>query len=286
MRYYCAWITGGLVAAVIIGCGPGKELPDDIPRVKEVEQPKKKIPTESDPVAKEIADRAIKAHTQGNSSLLAKGKTSKMAANGILKVPSESTGQFLDVPTSRTVVARWPNDLKLTLEYKANLTGTTTMILQGQFTWWGRGSTQNPNLSPQATEDIMRTDGLAQHWLPLLFPITEPKAVVFEPRKAVGTPPVDVIRVAIPARPVYQLSFDQTTGYLVRVEYTHSEMGMQFHKMWTFADHKPFDGLILPTKMEYTQTPTNGRGEVVQWWTVEKWEFPEKLDDDAFEPPK
>jgi len=290
MRHFSAWAAGALAAAIIIGCGPGKQLPDEVPKSNTTErtttEPKEKVPTVSDPAAKEIVDRAIKACTQNNPDLLAKGKLSKVTANGTVKLPAEASGQFVEVPTFRTVLARWPDELKFTLDYKAHRTGLMTMILRGQFTWWGIDRTQNPNPNPQAIEDLMRTDGLAQHWLPLLFPLVEPKAVLFEPQKGVGTPPADVVRFALPERPVYQLFFDAATGHLTRVEYTHTELQARVQKLWTFSDHKPFAGRILPTKLEYTYNPERGKKDTVEQWTVENWEFPESFDDSVFQPPK
>lgn len=287
MRYYSAWTAAGLLAAIALGCGPGKELPEDITHSRGTEQtPKKKIPTESDPVAREIVDRAIKAHTQNNPGALAKAKISKMTANGFVKLPSEGSGHFVDVPTFQTVMASWPDRLKFTQEYREHRSGTMTMILRGPFTWCGMGRTQNPNSNPQETENMMRKHGLGQYWLPLVFPLADSQSVVFEPRKGLGTPPADVVRFALPDRPVYQLSFDPATGYLTRIEYTSNDFDIHEHRFWVLTEHKPFDGLILPTKMELTLTRANIRGEIVERWAVDKWEFPEKLDDGAFEPPK
>src|SRR5262245_3595802 len=93
MRHFRAWAAGALAAAVVIGCGPGKQLPDEVPKSNTTErttaEPKEKIPTVSDPAAKEIVDRAIKAFTQNNPDLLAKGKLSKVTANGTVKLPAE-----------------------------------------------------------------------------------------------------------------------------------------------------------------------------------------------------
>ena len=125
MRYYSAWAAGGLVAAVIIGCVPGKELPDDIPRPKGDDQaPKKKIPTESDPVAKEIVDRGIKAYTQNNPSMLGKGKISRVTANGTMQL-SPTPGEFVPIAKQRTIVTQWPDHVKLTYADKGGTPGTT-----------------------------------------------------------------------------------------------------------------------------------------------------------------
>jgi hypothetical protein len=53
------------------------------------------------------------------------------------------------------------------------------------------------------------------------------------------------------------------------------------------ADHKEFAGLLLPTSMKMARTTERPRfRDLVEEWTVENWEFPEKLDDNAFDAPK
>ena len=163
------------------------------------------------------------------------------------------------------------------------------MILRSPFAWWGKNTTAEPIANFQSFEEVMRTDVLAQHWLPLLFPLAESKAVVFEPRKAngVGTPPADVICFYLPDRPIYRLHFSPSTGLLVHIEYTHSDVAGMALKEWMLSDHQSVEGLMLPMQMKSARTPQQSTTRsVVEEWTVEKWEFPEKLDDNAFEPPK
>src|SRR5688572_21113873 len=92
MRYHRAWAAGLLIAAVVFGCGPAKELPDETPestdRGQDSAAAPEAVPTKSDPAAVEIVDRAIKAHTQNNPSLLAKGKVSRVMASGDVKLPA------------------------------------------------------------------------------------------------------------------------------------------------------------------------------------------------------
>jgi hypothetical protein len=289
MRHYSLWAVAVLVAAVVIGCGPGKHLPDDIPDPKGPEQtePQIKVPAVSDPAAKEIVERAIKAHTQGNPSLLAKGKLSRSTANGTIKLAVGPQQEVAPVPTQRAFVARWPDEIKYTLAYKTRPFGTVTLILRGRLTWELLNDQPRANVNPEKAEQLMRTDGLAQHWLPLLFPLVEPKAVVFEPRKGVGDPPVDTVRFAYPDRPPYALAFDPKSGYLTRVDYHLTDLTGLVFTEWMFAEHKPFGGVMLPTKLTSARTTDRPRvREVVQEWTVESWEFPEKIDDKEFEPPR
>ena len=54
----------------------------------------------------EIVDRAIKAHTQNNPSLLAKGKISRVTANGTMKLPVTEGRGHPACPAHRTFLAR------------------------------------------------------------------------------------------------------------------------------------------------------------------------------------
>ena len=47
------------------------------------------------------------------------------------------------------------------------------------------------------------------------------------------------------------------------------------------SDDKTSGGFVLPTKLEFMQD-----GKEIEQWTIETWEFPDKIDDKAFEEPK
>ena len=285
-----AWSALALASAVLIGCGPGKELPDEVPKSKGGEQgstePKEQIPKESDPAAKEIVERAIKAHTQNNRGLLETGKISKSTATGTIKLPVE--GRFANPQTARQFLAVWPDRINVAYEHKTELNYTTRLVLRfPQLVWLGRDTKQEAIPNPELLKDIMLRDTLAQHWLPLMFPLTQPRAVVFAPRKGVGTPPMDSVRLFYPDRPLYNLSFDTATGLLARVDYMQYDQNQPILTEWMFADFKPSAGMMLPMKI--TSARTTERPKVrddVEEWAVERWEFPEKIDDSAFDPPK
>jgi hypothetical protein len=294
MRHLRIIFTGLLAGAVLIGCGPGKELPDEVPRFKNKEtsgnkstEPGLKVPTVSDPDARELVERVVKLCTQNEPIRLAKGRLSKSIANGYMKLPLDGAKNLVSIPTERVLVGRWPDELKVTYKHKEGIVGVNTLLLRSGLTGFFVNNEPRSNLNPRAMEEIIRTDALARHWLPLLFPLQDPDAVVFDLRKGVGTPPMDVVRFTMPERPIYQLSFDPATGYLMGVEYTHREFDTTFFKSWSFKGHSTFDGLILPTRLEYIQSPDRARTrEVVEDWTVSTWEFPSKLDDSEFDPPK
>lgn len=287
MRYLGTCAGGLLVAAVVIGCGPGKELPDEIPRStgpsRNAAETKEKIPTTSDPAAVEVVERAIKSHTQNNPSLLAKAKISKITAKGSIKLGGNN------LVSSRLLLAKWPDEMKVTYNSLPPATDSVTLILHGGFTWSGKNGVPIANLSPQKVEEDMRADGLGSHWLILLFPLTERNTIVYDLRKGVGvgTPPADVVRVSIPGRPVYRLQFAPDTGLLVQIDYSYTDLLGLALTEWMLSDYKPYNGWLLPSQMKMARTTEHPKfRDVVQEWKVESWEFPEKLDEGAFDPPK
>jgi hypothetical protein len=293
MRHLRAWAAGVLIAAIVICCGPAKELPDDIPRSTENGRgdgdDRESVPEKSDPAALEIVERAFKAHSQGNRSQLAKGKISKVTANGTIKLAVSEGGSLVPVPSRRTFLASWPDKLKLTHEFRQHIAGTMTLILRGAFSWQGVNAVQNPNLNPQQTAESMLTDGFGLQWLVLLFPLGEENVIIYDARKGVGagTPPADTVRVSIPGRPTYQLHFAPSSGFLTQIDYHQTDVTGPVLTEWMLADQKEFAGLLLPTSMKMARTKERPRfRDLVEEWTVETWEFPEKLDDNAFDAPK
>jgi len=293
MRNLLAWAVGLFAASILIGCGPAKELPDEIPKSTETgsatTESREKSPEVSDPAAVEIIEHAVKAHTQNNLSLLTKGKISRMVASGTVKLPFGPGGERIHVPAQRTFLARWPDEIKFTLEFKPPNSGTRTLILRGPFTWTGMNGVQDPNLNPEKIKNDMRADAFGLHWLVLLFPISEQKTVVFDPRKGsgVGKPAADVVKVAIPGLPIYRLHVAPDTGFITQIDYHYTDMLGPTLTEWMISDPKEFGGLLLPTHLKMARTTERPKfRDLVEEWSVEKWEFPEKLDDNAFDAPK
>jgi hypothetical protein len=288
MRYHRAWAVGLLVAAVVFGCGPAKELPDETPvstdRGHDPGSGPESVPAKSDPAAVEIVDRAVKAHTQNNPGLLAKGKVSRMTAGGNVKLPAGM------VPTRRGFAARWPDHVKWSYDFNPPGPGNLTLILRGAFTWWGENGVQNANLNPQKIREDLLADGYGLHWLVLLFPLKESDTVVYGLHKGAGegTPPADVVRVSIPGRPTYRLHVAPSTGFLTKIEYHYTDLlGVPALTEWVLSDHKSYDGFLLPGQMRMIRTTERPKHrDEVQDWTVDRWEFPEKLDEADFNPPK
>jgi hypothetical protein len=132
-------------------------------------------------------------------------------------------------------------------------------------------------------ERYFATDVMGQNWMPLLLPATDPKAVVFDLQAVtLERRALNVLKVSLDDFPLYQLTFDAKTDALERVDYTASMDGTPRRTTMVFADHKPGpDGLVLPHTVECRHN-----NNVVEKWTVEKWEFPPAIGDEQFSPPK
>ena len=288
MRHLRTGAAGAIAAAILIGCGPGKELPDERARTTGTERGpadhKEMVPTQSDPAAVAIVERAIKSHTQNNPALLEKGKISRVTAKGTIKLGGERP-----TSSSRMLVAHWPDQIKMTYDSAPPAAGSLTFIMRGETTWWGQNGKQGATLNPQTVVENMRTAGLGEHWLVLLFPLVERNSVVYGLRKGagVGTPPADVLRLSRPDRPIYRLEFAPGTGLLQQIDYEYTDViGPALHE-WMLSDYKNYSGLLLPSQLKMARTTEHPKfRDVVEEWTVEKWEFPDKLDEGAFDPPK
>jgi hypothetical protein len=272
-----------VAAAVIVGCGPAKELPEDVPVHKGTDTGERAavVPAASEPEAKAYVEKAVKAFTGGKPGLVAKGRVSRLAVKGMMLYPVEN--QKVPVEAARTIAAVWPD----------RIAGTNELQIQGvkaTIRAWlhrprltilnGEQEAQPPNRAE--AERNFAADFTGQHWMPLLVPLTDPTAVVFDLHKqALPQQSVQTLKLSLGAFPIYQLTFDANTDALLRVEYAVSEQGATRRRQWSGAEHKPGpEGLVLPQKTECRHDNVT-----VEEWAVEKWEFPPAIDDGEFAPP-
>jgi hypothetical protein len=220
---------------------------------------------------------------------LTRGKISRLTADGTIKLPIGPESQITLLSARRTFLAQWPDKIKYTLAFNPPHSGTQTLILRSPFTWTGLNGVQDPNLNPRKVEEDMRADGCGLHWLVLLFPLKEEGTILFGARKGlgVGTPPADVVRVSLPGRPVYRLHVSPNSGLIVQIDYYRTDLLGPVFTEWMLAEHKQFGGWLLPTELKMARTTERPKfRDVVEEWKVDQWEFPEKLDDHAFDAPK
>jgi hypothetical protein len=271
-----------VVAAVIVGCGPAKELPDEIPKGPEHTEKPGAVPTTSEPAAKAYLDKAVKAYTGGKPELVAKGAVNRLKLAGTLRDPGGN--QAAAVPATRTIAAAWPDRFADTDERQTQ--GRTVVVSayhhRPRLTVFENGIEGQPS-NPVELELNLAADECGQHWMALLLPLTDPKAIVFDlHQQTLPQQTVQTLKLSLGKFPVYQLQFDAKTDALVRVEYTITEQGVIRRRHWSMTEHKlgP-EGLLLPGKME-----CRWDNVVVEEWKVEKWEFPATIDDKDFAPPK
>jgi hypothetical protein len=282
MRHLSAWAVGAVAAAVAIGCGPGKELPDPVSRSTGSSpaggDTKEQVPATADPAAKAVTDRALKAITQNSIDQLVKPKSSRVVQRGGIQLPNNPvlTG------ATRRIEAGWPDRARVAYEFKDAVAPTITLGMRGPLAWKTRGPTREMVANPTEVAQTLRTDVLAQHWMLLGLPLAEPGAVVFAPQtETVANRAATTVKFVLPDLPVFHVTFDDQSGLPVRIEYTTTESGQRLRKVLTVTEHKPSGGLLLPSELEFVQN-----GVLAEKWTVETWEFPDKLDDTLFDAPK
>jgi hypothetical protein len=273
IAFWLALVAGAALAA---GCGPGKELPEDIPNRTEPQDTEPQVPKESEPAAKEYVAKVVRALTGGKPELVARAKVSRAAFKGRVQLPSD-TGPVM-LAATRKFAAVWPDRASVAVEL-------TFEKRTGQvFTWLHR-----PKLAvrqdgtdfpvPQEAERVTACDVTAQYWLALGVPLADPSAVVYG-FKAPPDAPTSV-RLVLPALPPLVAYFDSTNDRLLRVEYTTTEQGRARRKEWALTATRPdARGAHLPHKFEFRQD-----GVLVEEWTVETWEFPDSIPNAEFAPP-
>jgi hypothetical protein len=284
----------GSVAVIVTlwgtaGCQPPearKELPTkiEVERQRPPSQEEAEVPASTPAAVRGYLEQAIAAMTQNQPALLDRARRSRVRAKGTMLLPDDN-GQLVRQNAERDMAAHWPDRIRLHYQAQPPLSLQLTFLYVKGKLWLTRNQ-----ITQAATEAAMideaPTDTLAQHWLPLLFVLQEPGVVAFDLRPAQGQPPRDRLRVKIPDRPIYHLSFDAQSRLLRQVEYRYQPLGTgrPITREWTFDQHQPFEGLLLPTRMIYAERLDSPPvREVKMDWTVERWEFPPEFPPELFE---
>lgn len=277
MRTSGVWGTW-LVAAVTAGCGPVKELPDEVSRPEEptARVETDEIPERSEPAAREAAERTVRAITGGNPGRLARLRYAVLNYRGSVALP---TSPLPAAATLRWEIA-WPDRARVTYDIAAAV--RQTFYLRGNLGWRSEGTAagdERPGeLNPRDVGRIITTELIAQPGVMLGLTLADPNAVVFDARRQGDAAS---FRLKLSEAPVLTITCDATTNLPTRVEYQPREFGRPVHKLLVMSDHQPADGLLLPTKLEFSQNHRLG-----EEWKLDKWEFPEAIDDSRFGPPR
>jgi hypothetical protein len=274
------------MAGIILGCGPAKELPELSPTPRDSQtsatETNTPVPARSDPECQPIVERAIKSITGDRPEHLATGKLSRAIAKG--KIQFDTKPQMTG--TKRELTAVWPSEARCTYEFEDGTAKQTTGFRYPL--GWLVSAGPPPQIGPHEIARVMLIDVMAQHWLLLGTPLNHPGAVFFAPgKKKIGDKSSTTIKLAFPHDypdlPVYLIAFDDETGLPVRIEYSPIDIRLRKRvtKVTSASDHEVIQGLKLPRKLEMRQDEL-----LAEQWTIEKWEFPDKLDPSLFEAPK
>ena len=270
----------GVLTAVVIGCGPGKELPDQVPTTAAKREPPSDplgaVPGTSDPAAKAIIDRAVKAITQDKPERLEKVKVSSAAYKGGVLL---DTNSHVLTDATQTWEVVWPDRVLAVYTFKDGSPDGRKQTFQffRPRGWMFDRGIQSP-ISIIDMGQLLSTELYAQHGLRLGLTLTAPQAVFFGIQKSTE-PPGTSVKIGMPNTAVIQATFDDRTGLPVRVEYHPIEAALRVSKVIVMAEHKLQGELMVPTSLELIQG-----GRLGEKWTLEKLEFPEKIDDTKFFP--
>lgn len=285
MARIAAWMAFAVVAAAVVGCGPAKELPE-VPKGTDSGEKTEQIPTVSDPKAKEYVAKAVAAFTAGKPELVAKGKASRLVLKGTMLYPVDN--QQVQVVTTRTIAAVWPDRFYGLNEHtvQGNRSTVTAWLHRPNLTILSGTQAHDPDRRTEAERNLA-ADVTGQHWMALLAPLTDPKAVLFDfqstsvPSLQTGQPQeVRRMKLAYGDLPQFQLTFDAKTDLLFQVDYTVKQ-GVRRRVQWLAFKHDAGPhGLLLPSRTEVRHDAVT-----VEQWEADKWEFPDKIDDAEFSPP-
>jgi hypothetical protein len=223
--------------------------------------------------ATDVVDKAVRATANSDLRL-----------NRLQNVKRMEKGNFYplggDIAARRTVYLAPPDRIKFEADLTSGGQSQPLILSINGVRGWSliNGTVQNMNA---AEFDAVMDE--ADSWsLVTLLPLRKkgvtlkslPKATI-NGKAAVG---VNVIR---PNRPDAQLFFATDSGLLLKLKVKVREGGQEVGREWDLAEYREFDSIKLPTRIALTQ---NGRK--IEDWTVEKYSFPEKLDDKLFVKPK
>lgn len=279
-------VAAGVVAALVLGCGPGKELPDVTHEVKSPVKPAeatiKSIPKDS-PEARKVVERGVKAITQNHLELLEKAKVSRVNTHGRINLPTTTQVAWKDA--DRDVFAVWPDKMRVVYQFKDISLPKHTFVLHNDFGLMMDGQTTLPTTSYTELGEYIKINMLAEHWFLLGLGFNEPEEVIYDPIAA-KTPSggETSVKVKLKDRPLpYTITFDDQNGLPVRISYETTELTkkLKVAKEIIAKEHKDFSGFMLPTVLETKCSEVDA-----EHWNIESWDFPSQLPESLFLQPK
>jgi hypothetical protein len=256
-------VAGGLAAVITAGCSDTPrpineakpvrtETVDPAPELAAVKQPEK-----TDPNAKAVIDAAIAAHTGDQPTLL-----DKLRAGFTLT----RTGSIRDQPPALNpqtwvVTAAWPDRFRLSIDLPSV---QMTFCRDGAFFWQhssGPGGGGQRPMSDRDTDDFRRE--ATGEWLTVLFPLTDPAAVLAPADPLPGGKPTVGVRVWHPHLTDAVVHFEADTKLLTRVTYAGRESGTPVTKEIVVLSRRPHAGVQFPERIA-----VKGAGRELAEWTL------------------
>jgi hypothetical protein len=269
-----------LSLGVLAGCDPAKEVPKEITLTVDPADEGPAAPAESDPEAKAYVEKCLAAATEGHPERLLKAKATASTVKGLMRVAGGDL-----TSTTRKVEAIWPDRLRVSYEFSTGEIKRITIGLRSPDVWAfnlgpdGESEFVPPNAREYA--DILSVDAVGHLWVPMLVPLQDQATIIFGMKKeTVDNQGAVTVKASIRDCPVFTLWFNEATGLLGQITYTHTEAGSKLHKMLRLDAHKLTNGILLPGLIEFKRN-----GEMVERWEVTSWDFPEKIEDSTFDRP-
>jgi hypothetical protein len=236
-------------------------------------------PSQADETAREIIERGMKARCE-KIETLEKQRCEIITMQG--KIYQADQNEVKELPATGDMQMDWPSSWR----WNRDMTikgGKMRLVLtvQNDKGWMEQSPQSAVEMNVIQLDDCKME--IYGRWLATLYPLKD-KAFTFMALKnsRVGDEDVSVVKVMMRLRPDVYLSFSKKSGHLVKVAYRAREAGVELRKEHVFSDYKPFDGLLLPTKMIDMMQYGDQRATKSAEWTITGYKFVEKLSADTF----
>lgn len=223
--------------------------------------------------ARDTVERAVRAH--GGETALAKLKAHAQTAKGTINFVGN------DVVATREGQLQLPERVRWSVELTTapNKTVSTTLALQGVRGWLQVGRQAAADMTSTQFDDIAAETHA--YWLATILPLRDPSVTVKPEADApVNGKPAKVVVATKGNKPPVMFYFDKDGGLLIKLAFRGPDAGRQVKKMMTFANHREFEGVTLPTRIsEYKD------GQRAADWTVSHYRFVAAFEPGTFTKP-
>jgi hypothetical protein len=188
-----------------------------------------------------VVEQAIKAH--GGADALTRAQTAVRTSTGTMFLFGK------DLTFSDEMTWQLPDRFRLALDVGTGQDRThLTMVVNPDKGWQMTGG-MVMDLGPDRLEELR--DEAYVLWLTTLTPLRKDGFELTPlPEAKAGSRSAAVVKVASKGHADVRLFFDKDTGLLIKAERRAREAGVMVDKEYLYSDHKDFDGVKLPTKLQ------------------------------------